>query len=165
MVHPNTKEAPFEYSDSIVVGPYLGGGPSLGLAIISLLVLVVMGALAGLLFFRAFGQAAARDEDQAGGGNEEDGDQPGSLGEETRRSVWFFLGVGAAMTAMLIDVAAVVTAFSGDNQFENNASSVAFLAFMLAVIAYFLGARMIAAGAVVFTVVALAVAAAIMQWL
>lgn len=69
------------------------------------------------------------------------------------------------MTAMLIDVAAVVTAFSGDNQFENNASSVAFLAFMLAVIAYFLGARMIAAGAVVFTVVALAVAAAIMQWL
>lgn len=78
MVHPNTKEAPFEYSDSIVVGPYLGGGPSLGLAIISLLVLVVMGAVAGLLFFRAFGQAAARDEDQAGAGTKKMGTSRGA---------------------------------------------------------------------------------------
>lgn len=137
----------------------------MSIAIASLLALVVVGTLAGLLFFRAFGQAAARNESQPGGGNDEEGDQPGSLGEETRRSVWFFVGAGAAMSAVLIDVAAVATAFSNDQQFVNNAAPTAFLALMLAVIGYFLGARVLAVGAVVFTVVALAVAAAITQWL
>jgi hypothetical protein len=47
----------------------------------------------------------------------------------------------------------------------NNAVPVAFLAIMLAIIGYLLGARMIAVGAVVFTVIALVVAAAIVQWL
>jgi hypothetical protein len=47
----------------------------------------------------------------------------------------------------------------------NNAVPVAFLALTLAVVGYFLGARMLAAGAVVFTVVALALAAAVIQWL
>ena len=137
----------------------------MSIAIASLLALVVVGALAGLLFFRAFGQAAARDEGQPGGGNDEEGDQPGSLGEETRRSVWFFVGAGAAMSAVLIDVMSVATAFSGSQEFVNNAAPTAFLALMLAVIGYFLGARVLAVGAVVFTVVALAVAAAIIQWL
>ncbi|MBA3474561.1 MAG: hypothetical protein H0T57_15305 [Rubrobacter sp.] len=47
----------------------------------------------------------------------------------------------------------------------NDAVPVAFMAFTLAVIGYFLGARMLAVGAVVFTVIAIAVAAAIMQLL
>jgi hypothetical protein len=47
----------------------------------------------------------------------------------------------------------------------NDAAPVAFLALMLAVIGYFLGARMLAVGAVAFTVIAIAVAALIMQWL
>jgi hypothetical protein len=137
----------------------------LGLAIVSLIVLAILGALAGLILTRVFGAAAARNENQPGGGSEEDGDAQGGLGEETRRSVWFFLGMGAAGSAILIDVAAVVSAFFNDQQFVNNAVPVAFLAIMLALIGYLLGARMLAVGAVVFTVIALVVAAAIVQWL
>ena len=137
----------------------------MGLAIVSLIVLVFLGALAGLILARVFGAAAARNENQPGGGNEEDGDAQGGLGEETRRSVWFFLGMGAAGSAILIDVAAVVSAFFNDQQFVSNAVPVAFLAIMLALIGYLLGARMLAVGAVVFTVIALVVAAAIVQWL
>jgi hypothetical protein len=137
----------------------------LGLARVSLIVLAILGALAGLILTRVFGAAAARNENQPGGGSEEDGDAQGGLGEETRRSVWFFLGMGAAGSAILIDVAAVVSAFFNDQQFVNNAVPVAFLAIMLALIGYLLGARMLAVGAVVFTVIALVVAAAIVQWL
>ena len=104
-------------------------------------------------------------ENQPGGGNEEGDNPQGSLSEDTKRSVWYFLGVGAAGSAILVDVAAIATAFSGSQQFLNDAAPVAFLALMLAVIGYFLGARMLAVGAVAFTVVALAVAAVIMQWL
>lgn len=137
----------------------------LSIAIASLLALVIVGALAGLFFFRAFGQAAARNENQPAGGSEEEGNPQGSLGEETRRSVWYFLGIGAAGSAILIDVAAIATAFSGRQEFLNDAVPVAFLAFTMAVIGYFLGARMLAIGAVVFTVIALAVAAVIVQYL
>ena len=137
----------------------------MSIAIASLLALVIVGALAGLFFFRAFGQAAARNENQTGGGSEEDANSQGGLGEETRRSVWFFVGMGLAGSAILVDVAAVISAFFNDQQFVNNAVPVAFLAFMMAIIGYLLGARMIAVGAVVFTVIALAVAAAIVQWL
>ena len=137
----------------------------MGLAIVSLIVLAIVGALAGLILARVFGAAAARNENQPGGGSEEDGDAQGGLGEETRRSVWFFLGMGAAGSAILIDVAAVVSAFFNDQQFVNNAVPVAFLAIMLALIGYLLGARMLAVGAVVFTVIALVVAASIVQWL
>jgi hypothetical protein len=132
---------------------------------VSLIVLVILGALAGLILARVFGAAAARNENQPGGGSEEDGDAQGGLGEETRRSVWFFLGMGAAGSAILIDVVAVVSAFSNDQQFVSNAVPVAFLAIMLALIGYLLGARMLAVGAVVFTVIALVIAAAIVQWL
>jgi hypothetical protein len=104
-------------------------------------------------------------EDQPGGGNDGEENPQGNLSEETRRSVWYFVGVGAAGSAILVDVAAIATAFSGSQQFLNDAAPVAFLALMLAVIGYFLGARMLAVGAVAFTVVALAVAAVIMQWL
>ena len=137
----------------------------MGLAIVSLIVLAVIGALAGFVLARIFGAAAARNENQPGEGSEEDGNSQGGLGEETRRSVWFFLGMGAAGSAILIDVAAVVSAFFNDQQYVNNAVPVAFLAFMLAIIGYILGARMVAVGAAVFTVIALAVAAAIVQWL
>ena len=137
----------------------------MGLAIVSLIVLAIIGGLAGLILARVFGAATARNENQPGGGSEEDGDAQGGLGEETRRSVWFFMGMGAAGSAILVDVAAIISAFFNDQQFVNNAVPVAFLAIMLAIIGYLLGARMIAVGAVVFTVIALVVAAAIVQWL
>ena len=143
----------------------VGEDTLLSIAIASFVALVIVGALAGLFFFRAFGQAAARNENQPVGESEEDANPQGSLGEETRRSVWYFLGVGAAGSAILVDIAAIATAFSGSQEFLNNAVPVAFIAFTLAVIAYFLGARMLAVGAVVFTVIAIAAAAVILQWL
>jgi len=137
----------------------------LSVAVVSMIVLVIVGALGGLLFFRTFGGAVARNENQPAGEDDEAGGPQGSLREGTRRSIWFFLGVGASVTAMLIDVAGVATAFSGSQEFLNDAVPIAFLAFALAVVGYFLGARMLAAGAIVFTVVALALAAVVIQWL
>jgi hypothetical protein len=137
----------------------------LSVAVVSMIVLVIVGALGGLLFFRTFGGAVAGNETQPGGEDDGAGNPQGSLREETRRSVWFFLGVGASVSAMLIDVAGVATAFSGAQEFLNDAVPIAFLALVLATVGYFLGARMLAAGAIVFTVVALALAAAIIQWL
>jgi len=130
-----------------------------------MIILVIVGALGGLLFFRTFGRAVARNDNQPEGEDDKAGSPQGSLREETRRSIWFFLGVGACVTAILIDVAGVATAFSGAQEFLSDAVPVAFLAFALAVVGYFLGARMLAAGAIVFTVVALALAAAVIQWL
>ncbi len=104
-------------------------------------------------------------EDQPGGGNEGEGNPQGDLSEDTRRSLWLFLGAGAAGSAILIDVVAMVLAFAGSQEFLNSAVPVAFLAFALAVTGYFLGARMLAIGAVAFTVVALAISAAALQWL
>ncbi len=137
----------------------------MGLAVVSLIVLAIIGALAGFLFSRVLGAAAARNENQAEGGSEEDGNPQGGLGEETRRSVWFFLGMGAAGSAILIDVTAMAFAFAGSEEFWNSAIPVAFLAFTLAMVGYFLGARMVALGAMAFTVVALAVSAVALQWL
>jgi hypothetical protein len=137
----------------------------LSIAIASIVALVVVGALAGLFLFRAVGQAAARNENQPAGESEEDGNPQGGLGEETRRSVWYFLGVGAAVSAVLVDVVAMAVAFAGSQEFLNSAIPVAFIAFTMAVVGYFLGARVPALGAMVFTVVALAVSAVALQWL
>lgn len=104
-------------------------------------------------------------EDQPEGGNEGEGNPQENLSEETRQSLWLFLGAGAAGSAVLIDVVAMVLAFAGSREFLNSAVPVAFLAFTLAVAGYFLGARMLAVGAVVFTVVTLAVSAVALQWL
>jgi hypothetical protein len=134
-------------------------------AVVSMIVLVIVGALGGLLFFRTFGGAVARNENQPVGEDDETGNPQGNLREETRQSIWFFLGVGASVSAILIDVAGVATAFSGAQEFLNDAVPIAFLALVLATVGYFLGARMLAAGAIVFTVIALALAAAVIQWL
>ena len=137
----------------------------MSIAIASLLALVIVGALAGLFFFRAFGQAAARNENRPAGESEEGANPQGGLAQETRRSVWYFLGVGAAASAVLVDVVAMAVAFAGSQEFLNSAVPVAFLAFTLAVVGYFLGARMLALGAIAFTVVALAVSAVALQYL
>ena len=136
----------------------------MSIAIASIIVLVVVGALGGLLLFRVFGRAAARNENQPGGGDAEAGN-PEGLREETRRSVWHFVGVSAAGGAILVSLAAIGTAFSRAQEFQNDAAPVGFIALILAVVAYFLGARMLAVVAVVFTVVALVIAAIISQYL
>ena len=137
----------------------------MSIAIASIIVLVVVGALGGLLLFRVFGRAAARNENQPGGGDAEASNPEEGLREETRRSVWHFVGVGAAGGAILVSLAAIATAFSRAQEFQNDAAPVGFIALILAVVGYFLGARMLAVVAVVFTVVALVIAAIISQYL
>ena len=137
----------------------------MSIAIASIIVLVVVGALGGLLLFRVVGRAAARNENQPEGGDAEAGNPEEGLREETRRSVWHFVGVGAAGGAILVSLAAIGTAFSRAQEFQNDAAPVGFIALILAVVAYFLGARMLAVVAVVFTVVALVIAAIISQYL
>ena len=134
----------------------------MSIAIASIIVLVVVSALGGLLLFRVLGRAAARNENQPGGGDAEAGN-PEGLREETRRSVWHFVGMGAAGSAILVSLAAIITAFSRAQEFQNDAAPVGFIALILAVVGYFLGARMLAVVAVVFTVVALVIAAIISQ--
>ena len=45
----------------------------MGLAIVSLIVLVLLGALAGLILARVFGVAAARNQKRPGGGEDRGG--------------------------------------------------------------------------------------------
>ena len=93
----------------------------MSIAIASIIVLVVVGALGGLLLFRVLGRAAARNENQPGGGDAEAGN-PEGLREETRRSVWHFVGMGAAGSAILVSLAAIITAFSRAQEFQNDAA-------------------------------------------
>jgi hypothetical protein len=56
----------------------------LGLAVVSLLILAIIGALGGLLFARVFGAAAARNDNRPGGGSEGERDLTSS--DEPTRS-------------------------------------------------------------------------------
>jgi hypothetical protein len=44
----------------------------LGLAVVSLLILAIIGALGGLILARVFGAAAARNDCRSGGGSEDE---------------------------------------------------------------------------------------------
>ena len=126
----------------------------MGAAIVSLIVLAIAGALGGLLLSRVLAGAPASNEDAPGDAGDEGGSQQDNLSEENKRSFRFFLGAGAAMSAVLISVAAVVSAFSTDIQFASSGLPAGFLGFILALSGYLLGARRLGAGAIVFTVLA-----------
>jgi hypothetical protein len=126
----------------------------LGAAIVSLLVLTIVGALGGLVLSRVLAGAPASNEDISEDGENEGGGQEDNLSEENKRSFRFFLGAGAAITAMLISAAAVASAFSADIQFESTGLPAGFLGVILGLLGYFLGARRLGAMAIVFTVLA-----------
>ncbi len=126
----------------------------MGAAIVSLIVLTIVGAIGGLVLSRVLAGAPARNEDAPGDGENEGGGQEDNLSEENKRSFRFFLGAGAAISAVLISVAAVVSAFSTDIQFESTGLPAGFLGFILGLLGYFLGARKLGAMAIVFTVLA-----------
>jgi len=123
----------------------------LGAAIVSLIVLTIVGALGGLVLSRVLAGAPASNEDA---GENEGGGQEDNLSEENKRSFRFFLGAGAAITAMLISAAAVASAFSADIQFESTGLPAGFLGVILGLLGYFLGAHRLGAMAIVFTVLA-----------
>ena len=79
----------------------------MGLAIVSLIVLAIVGLLGGLLAFRVFGRAA-RDEDRPDDGGGEDGGRRTSPGEGGRRSLRLFLGWSASVLGVLVAVVGMI---------------------------------------------------------
>ena len=57
----------------------------MGLAIVSLIVLALLGALAGLILARVFGAAAARNQKRPGGGEDRDGRDLRAMTRRRRR--------------------------------------------------------------------------------
>ncbi len=117
-----------------------------GLGVVSLIVLAILGLLGGLLLFRVFGQAAARNEDAPGGGGDEDGSQQANLGEEGKRSIRLLFGRLASILGMLIAAAGVIFRVS------DTAVPISAAGILLGVIGFALGARRFGIAAIVVTV-------------
>ena len=128
----------------------------MGLAIVSLIVLVLLGALASLILARVFGSAAARNQKRPGGGQDKGGrDLMGDDAEAKKARGRMRRSLGWALAAFGILLAAVGAALSFDEVFMNDAVPLAFLGTVLGVAAFMFGARRIGASAAVFSVVAL----------
>lgn len=129
----------------------------MGVAIVSLLVLVIVGALGGLVLSRVFARAAARNEDAPGDNKDEQMEQQAGLSESDNRAARFFFGASAAMLAILIDVAIVgllvASVFFNYTVAEVSGLPTIFLVLLLGLAGYFLGARKLAIGAIAFTAV------------
>ena len=125
----------------------------MGLGVVSLIVLAILGLLGGLLLFRVFGQAAARNEDAPGGGGYEDGGQQVNLGEEGKRSIRLLFGRLASILGMLIAAAGAIFAV-------NTATSITAAGILLGVIGFALGARRFGIAAIVVTVALLLISLA-----
>ena len=123
----------------------------MGLGVVSLIVLAILGLLGGLLLFRVFGQAAARNEDRPGG--DEDEGQQANLGEEGKRSIRLLFGRLASILGMLIAAAGAI--FS-----VNTATSITAAGILLGVIGFALGARRFGIAAIVVTVALLLISLA-----
>lgn len=127
----------------------------MGVAVVSLLVLVIVGAIGGVVLSRVFAQAGARNEDAPGDEGGEDGSEQADLTEENKRSVRSFFGMSAAIVAILTDVLAVGAligfAFFNNILVANSGLPIIFFALILAVAGYLLGARRLGLGAIVLT--------------
>ena len=129
----------------------------MGAAIVSLIVLVIVGALGGLILSRVFARAAARNEDAPGDNEDEQRHQQADLSKENKRSIRLFLGIAAAIFAMLINVAIVgglvASIFFNFIVGKNSGLPTIFLTLTLGVVGYLLGARKLGIGAIAFTAV------------
>jgi hypothetical protein len=116
----------------------------LSIAIASVIALVVLGVIAGFFVLpRILGGAGGEEERAAS--------------ETPQRSFLLFMGMGAAVVALLTNVVALAAAFFGNEQFPANAFPTAFIGITLGLLAFFLGARKLGIAAVVVTVITLVV--------
>jgi len=122
--------------------------------VVSLIILAILGLLGGLLLFRVFGQAAARNEDRPGGEGDEDGGQQANLGEEGKRSIRLLFGRLTSIFGMLIAAAGVIFRVS-DTAVPTTAAGI-----LLGVIGFALGARRFGIAAIVVTVALLLISLA-----
>ena len=125
------------------------------MAVVSLLVLVIIGALGGLVFARVFGAVAARNENRPGGGSEDEWDLMSHDEPARRARKRVTQSLGWALAAFGILLAAVGAASSFDEVCMSDAVPLAFSGTVLGVAAYMFGARRMGASAAVFSVVAL----------
>ena len=123
----------------------------MSIAIASVIALVVIGALAAFVLPRIMGGAGGEEESAAS--------------ESPKRSFLLFLGIGAALSALLTNVAGLAAAFYGDENFPANAFPVAFIGLSLGSLGYFMGARKLGIAAIVVTVVTIALGSAVVEWL
>ena len=122
----------------------------MSIAIASGIILIVVGVIAGFLVLPRIMSAARGEEER------ETSDSP-------ERSLLLFLGMGAAVGALLVNVAVLAAALYGSEMFSANVFDTLFLGIVLGVAAYFMGARKLGVAAVVVTVVATVIGAILQQ--
>jgi hypothetical protein len=118
----------------------------LGLAVVSLIVLAIMGALAGLVLGRVFGAAAARNEKRPGGEEArredytaEGGPNDAATSEEGKRVAGLLFGGATAAAGIMTAVVGLVTAF-WEYTFPNTVVLTS-MAMVMGLVGYALGAR------------------------
>ena len=107
----------------------------MSIAIASVIALVVLGVVAGFFVLPRIMGAAGGEEERA-------------ASETPQGSFLLFMGMGAAVVALLTNVAALAAAFYGNEQFPANAFPTAFIGITLGLLAFFLGARRLGIAAV-----------------
>lgn len=122
----------------------------MSIAIASGIILIVVGVIAGFLVLPRIMSAAGGEEER------ETSDSP-------ERSLLLLLGMGAAVGALLVNVAVLAAALYGSEMFSANVFDTLFLGIVLGVAAYFMGARKLGVAAVVVTVVATVIGAILQQ--
>jgi len=113
----------------------------LGLAVVSLIVLAILGALAGLVLSRVLGAAGSRNEKRPGGSRGHRSDQELREESETIRRTDPVLGVATAAAGVPLALfgAILATGIAGDASFTDTVPATTLAAF-LGLIGYFVGA-------------------------
>jgi hypothetical protein len=139
------------------------GGNLVGLAVVSLMVLAVMGALGGLVMARVFASAAARNERRPGGG--EDRVERGRAGSadnvEGKRLAGLLIGGATAAMGILTGLLGLATAFS-EFTFPNTVVLTS-LGIVMGLVGYGVGARRLGVAAAVISAAALIIGVAASQ--
>ena len=143
------------------------GGNLVGLAVVSLLVLAVMGALGGMVMARVFATAAARNERRPGG--RENGGEGGGEGERTgagnnvegKRLAGLLIGGATAAAGIMTGLLGLATAFS-EFTFPNTVV-LASMGIVMGMVGYGVGARRLGAAAAVISAAALIIGVAASQ--
>ncbi len=137
----------------------------MGLAVVSLLVLAVMGALGGLVLARVFAAATARNERRPGG--ETDGGQGGRPGAasgnnvEGKRLAGLLVGGATAAMGIMTGLLGLATAFS-EFTFPNTVVLTS-MGIVMGLVGYGVGARRLGAAAAVISAAALILGVAASQ--
>lgn len=113
----------------------------MGLAVVSFIILAIMGAVAGLVLGRVFGSAVARNEDRPGGGGGESasGERYHTSPEEGRRLAGLIFGGGTAAAGIFTALVGLVTAI-WEATFPNTVVLTS-MGMVMGLVGYALGAR------------------------